>query len=438
METLTIIIAISTIVLMMASVIFFPSIVIFFKAHKSITINCYWVICLLGAILMIVCGCVSFDSVIDGITSDAAINPLKILLLFYSMSVMSIILDELGFFKYIASIVANKCKSSQKVLFICFYLCVSVLTVFTSNDIIILTFTPFIIFLCRKLNVNPIPYLISEFIAANTLSMMLIIGNPTNIYLGSFYGITFFEYLKVMALPTIVTAIVVLVLLLLIFKKQLSKSIDIDEVNVEKINDKRSVIITVSHLIVCIILLALSNYLNIQMYLISFILFITLFVYIIINCIITKKYQIIKNTFKRIPYDLCPFVLSMFVLVITLKNQGILLELSTVLSKINNDLYSYGVSSFVCSNFMNNIPMSVMFSEMIVSSNASTTALYATVIGSNLGAYLTPLGALAGIMWLGLLKNEKVEMSFGKFIIYTGPISLIAMCVSLLLLGVVL
>ena len=87
METLTIIIAISTIVLMMASVIFFPSIVIFLKAHKSITINCYWVICLLGAILMIVCGCVSFDSVIDGITSDAAINPLKILLLFCTSSI---------------------------------------------------------------------------------------------------------------------------------------------------------------------------------------------------------------------------------------------------------------------------------------------------------------------------------------------------------------
>lgn len=58
---------------------------------------------------------------------------------------------------------------------------VAILTIFTSNDIVILTFTPFICYFSKNAKINPIPYLVAEF-AATTYSMMLIIGNPTNIY----------------------------------------------------------------------------------------------------------------------------------------------------------------------------------------------------------------------------------------------------------------
>ena len=71
---------------------------------------------------------------------------------------------------------------------------VSVLTVFTSNDIIVLTFTPFICHFAKSARIDPLPYLVSEFVAANTWSMALIIGNPTNIYLMSGTGISFLSY----------------------------------------------------------------------------------------------------------------------------------------------------------------------------------------------------------------------------------------------------
>lgn len=437
MEIVTLIIVSVTILLMMLSVVFFPSVVIFIKPHKQISINLYWVISLIGAILLIVTGCISLSDVSSSMFQSGSINPIKILILFYSMSILSIILDEYGFFGYIAGVVANKCKKSQKTLFICFYLCVSILTVFTSNDIIILTFTPFICSLCRKLKVSPIPYLIGEFIAANTLSMMLIIGNPTNIYLGSFYGVSFFEYLKVMAIPTLVTCVLVLLLLLLIFKKQLKKSIEIEKYENYKLNDKLSVIVSCAHLIIAIILLAIASYINMEMHIISLCLCLSLLCYSIIMCIIKKDGRVITKTLKRIPYDLSVYVLSMFVLVVSLKSSGILLELSKILNSFNNDILSYGVSSFLFSNLMNNIPMSVMFSEMIAG-GGSYEALYASVVGSNLGAYLTPLGALAGIMWLGLLKNEKIDLTFKKFVLICAPVSIFAIMVCLITLGFVL
>ena len=67
----------------------------------------------------------------------------------------------------------------------------------------ILTLTPFICFFCKNTRIDPVPFLVSEFAAANTWSMMLIISNPTNIYLGTSAGIGFAEYSKIMALPTL-------------------------------------------------------------------------------------------------------------------------------------------------------------------------------------------------------------------------------------------
>jgi arsenical pump membrane protein len=89
-------------------------------------------------------------------------------------------------------------------------------------------------------------------------------------------------------------------------------------------------------------------------------------------------------------------------------------------------------------NFINNIPMSVLFSGIIESGVATNAKIYATVIGSNLGAYLTPVGALAGIMWTGLLRTHEVEFSFKDFIKYGVVVAVPALAVSLFGLWLVL
>ena len=77
-------------------------------------------------------------------------------------------MDCAGFFRYLATAVLQRQNASQLRLFVLLYALVSVLTVFTSNDIIVLTFTPFICYFARDAKIDPIPYLICEFVAANT------------------------------------------------------------------------------------------------------------------------------------------------------------------------------------------------------------------------------------------------------------------------------
>ena len=209
-------IIIATIILIICSILYFPTIKV-----KNLKFSSYWPIALIGAFLLLITNSVTMDSVINTFTANNSMNPLKILVLFISMTILSIFLDEVGFFKYIANKSAKILNGSQIKLFLGFYILISVLTIFTSNDIIILTFTPFICYYAKNSKINPIPYLISEFVAANTWSMALIIGNPTNIYLASAFDIAFLEYLSVMILPTLAASIISLGILYLIFNKQL-------------------------------------------------------------------------------------------------------------------------------------------------------------------------------------------------------------------------
>lgn len=423
------IISIITIILMIDSIIFFPKIKI-----GKLNIQSYWIISLIGAIILVVFNLVPFRELINELIKDTNVNPIKILTLFISMTVLSVFLDELGFFKYLASIVIKKAKCKQMSIFLSLYALTSILTVFTSNDIIILTLTPFICYFCKNAKINPIPYLVSEFVSANTWSMMLIIGNPTNIFLGSQANISFFDYFKVMALPTFAGGIVSFLIIMIIFRKDLQKEIVPIECS-ESLKDKNLLFIGVIHLISCTILLSISSYINLEMWIITLCFALSLLIITSIYLIIRKDSKdVVLNTLKRAPWTLIPFILSMFVIVLGLSIKG----LPEIISKnvcLNYPVMGYGLLSFVCSNIMNNIPMCVFFSKIIScldSSLASLKVTYSVIAGSNIGAFLTPIGALAGIMWMSILKKNDVEFSFFTFMKYGVVISVPTIVITIL------
>lgn len=393
----------------------------------------YWTAPMLGSIALLLFRLLPLPVMWEGLTSSGSINPLKILTLFISMTTLSIYLDEVGFFSYIAGISLKFAKTSQLRLFCVLFLLVSVLTVFTSNDIIILTFTPFICYFSKKAEIDPMPYLFGEFVAANTWSMMLIIGNPTNIYLATANGIGFGAYTAHMLLPTLFAGITAFLLLLMIFRKPLSQPISIKE---EKpaIRDKGLVIIGLLHLAFCTILLILSSYIGLEMWYITLGFAVSLFLCVTIY----KKKKGVKervllHTIMRAPWELIPFVLSMFLLVLTLDRY----QVTTIISDFfgtDHLVWKYGIASFLAANVMNNIPMSVAFSSIVshLSEADRLSAAYASIIGSNIGAYFTPLGALAGIMWSGILNKMGIPFSFRKYISYGIRISIPVLIAALL------
>lgn len=408
---------------------------------RRLRLSAYWVCALTGALLLLLTGRISPGALFAGLSADTAINPLKILVLFFSMTALSVYLDEIGFFRYLAGTVLRRAGTNQRRLFLCLYVTVATLTVFTSNDIIVLTFTPFICYLAKNAGIDPLPYLMAEFVAANTWSMLLLIGNPTNIYLSASAGISFAGYLRVMALPTLLAGILSLALLLFLFRHPLAHPMETTQPPVEPIRDRVGLGIGLAHLCLCTIALAVSSYLSLPMWLIALGFALSLLLCVGLRSLIgRKKPTAIAHTLRRLPWQLIPFVLSMFTLVLTLGEYGVTARIAAWIGT-EGSIVSYGVLSFLSANLINNIPMSVLFSSVldsIAGSAAYMGGVYASVIGSNIGAYLTPLGALAGIMWMALLREQRVPLSFGEFIRHGAAIACPALLAALLGLAVVL
>lgn len=405
-----------------ASVFFVPQIKV-----KNFVIETFWIFPVIGVIALLSFSFLTFDEIWQNLTANTSVNPLKILTLFFSMTIISIYLDEAGFFRYLASRTASKSGGSQKKFFYVMYLVISVLTVFTSNDIIILTFTPFLCYFCKNARISAKPYLIMEFVAANTWSMFLIIGNPTNIYLATSYGLNFLEYSKVMALPTIVAGLSSLFIMRLLFSKQLKDAIVVSN-NEAVIEDKFVLVASLITLIVCVISLVVSSFFKeVEMWYIAFslasLLIVVVLIYKFANRVQPKK---IFYTFSHLPWLLIPFVLAMFIMVLALQKYGITAGIASSLNT-SYDVFTYGLTSFLLANVLNNIPMSVLFSSIAT----TKSAVLATIIASNIGALLSPVGALAGIMWSNIIKSNGVKMSMFQFVIYGAIVSIPTLILSL-------
>ena len=400
---------------------------------RNVTVSTYWLAPVIGALSAVAFGLIDIHEIADGLTSHAAINPLKILILFLSMTVISIFLDETGFFRYLANEVLKRTGNSQLRLFTAFYVTISIVTIFTSNDVVILTFTPFICYFAKNAKVDPIPYLVSGFVAANTCSMLLIIGNPTNIYLGTMAGIDFMSYVKVMALPTLLAGITAYIVMLAIFRKRLKLPMTGSPENFSV--QRRPLLLSVLVLLLAgTALLAVSSYIRVEMWFIAFAAVVALIAIVIIFTITDRRAPAeLGRTVKRVPWELVPFVISMFIIVLALGKYGVTMQLASLFGN-DNTVFVYGSASVLFSNLVNNIPMSVLFSNVLtyVPSDIVSGGVYASIIGSNIGAFVTPVGALAGIMWLSILRTYNIEFGFARFIKYGLIIALPVLLASLI------
>ena len=164
---LTLIIFSLTVVILILMVMFKPKLY-----FGNFSIESFWLVAVIGALFLVIFQQVSPNEIYQSLTRSTGMNPIKLLIIFISMSGLSVMLDELGFFKKVSVLVLKAAGTSQLKIFIYLYMTVSFLTIFTSNDIIILTFTPIIIYFSKHAKINPIPLFIirvccSEYLEFN-------------------------------------------------------------------------------------------------------------------------------------------------------------------------------------------------------------------------------------------------------------------------------
>jgi Na+/H+ antiporter NhaD/arsenite permease-like protein len=155
---------------------------------------------LLGAIALIALGEVTLDD------AAAAIDVPTIAILFAFM-VISAQLRLGGFFGFLTRRLADL-PAGPRTLLAGLIAVVALLAAVFSNDIVCLAIAPVLVDVCRRRNLEPVPYLVALACAANIGSAATIIGNPQNILIGQALSLDFAGYMRTAALPTLAGALV--------------------------------------------------------------------------------------------------------------------------------------------------------------------------------------------------------------------------------------
>ncbi|TFG29190.1 MAG: hypothetical protein EU532_03720 [Promethearchaeota archaeon] len=390
----------------------------------------FWFAPIIGILFLIFTLTINQAIIIKGIFGSEYIQPFAILILFMSLAYICISLDLTGFFEYLALYVLKAAKNSGKRLFLYFFCFSSVLTLFTSNDIVILTITPIIIYFAKYAKINPIPFLIAQFFAANIWSFALYIGNPTNIIVAEAYDFTFLSYSSWTILPTITAGAVCFVLLWIVFRKQIPATYETPIIIPKTaLKDKNGAIFGTGILVVCLLLLSLAPFFYLQLWQIAFSFALIMLVKNMIYSIYSKykgsNLQILQKSLSRMPWKIVPFIIGMFIMVEALVASGWIDIFALSFSNLSDNLFisiffMAFLSALAC-NLMNNQPMTILFTQILLSSSYQTSdqvklgIIFALIMGSNFGANFTLVGSLAGLMWYKILSDNDVKISFKEF-----------------------
>lgn len=152
--------------------------------------------------------CIDPTVIRNGIVGTGGVKPYNILILFFSLAYMAITLDTTGILEAAAFWVSNKGGSNGRKLYFYFYVMLTLLSILLGNDPVILSGTAFLAYYTTVAGVKPMPWLMSEFAAANTASMVLFVGNPTNVVICEGFGVNNAAFTAYTILPFIACNIV--------------------------------------------------------------------------------------------------------------------------------------------------------------------------------------------------------------------------------------
>ncbi|MCG3690920.1 arsenic transporter [Aliarcobacter butzleri] len=385
---------------------------------------------ILGAIIALILGVVSINDVLDvtNIVWDAT-------LAFIGIIILSLVLDEIGFFEWCALKMAKFSKGSGIRMFVYSILLGSFVSALFANDGAALILTPILLAKMRVLQLSTktiIAFLLAGGFISDSASLPFVFSNLTNIVTANYFNIGFVDYFLNMIIPFIVSVIASIVFLWLILRKDIPKKVD-----VRLLKEPKSVIKNMNLFYFSWFFLAflLSAYALGDIYKlpISFFALGGALVLLIIASL-TKSVNA-KNIIKEAPWQIVWFSIGLYIVVYGLKNAGLTEYLTTILNYLvlKGDtiaIISTGFISAILSAVMNNLP-TIMIMGISLKDIPNEALAYANIIGCNLGPKMTPFGSLATLLWLHVLAKKGIKISFWEYskfgLIITPPVLLLVL-----------
>ena len=402
----------------------------------------------IGAILVFMTGSVSLSDLgqISQTISGAAITIMATI-------VMAIVLESFGFFTWGAEVLANRAKGSGLKLFWYVNLLCFLMTLFVNNDGSILITTPILLILLKNLGLKPaqqIPYLLSGALIATASSAPIGVSNIVNLIALKIVDMDLYLHTAMMFVPATTGLLLLMFLLYLLFYKKLPKVIPTKvhiittqaykplkhQTSESLAKENTSFMLKVLFFVLLVrISLFVASYFGIP---------VSLTAVIGSGALLGWRWWRLKispiDMLKRTPWYILIFAFSMYVVVYGLHNIGLTTWLIGIMdpmvsgSLLHASVMMGGLLS-VLSNIFNNHPALMVGTLTLMNMGLDPLTLkisyLANVIGSDMGSLLLPMGTLATIMWMHIVKNGGINITWRQYIkvsfVVIPPVTLVTL-----------
>lgn len=385
---------------------------------------------ILGAIAALVFGVVSFGDVlaVTEIVWDAT-------LAFIGIIILSMVLDEIGFFEWCAIKMAKLSKGNGHLMFVYALLLGSFVAALFANDGAALILTPILLAKMKILKLNAktiVAFLLAGGFMSDAASLPFVFSNLTNIVTANYFSIGFLEYLQNMIVPYIVSTLITIAFLWLVLRRDIPKEVDITLLKNPDDVLKNKTLFRFSWFF---LVLLLVGYFIGDMYSLPVSVFALGGGLLFLAIASYTKNARAWLTIKTAPWQVVWFSIGLYIVVYGLKNAGLTDYLASVLVELNTQgdfvaILGTGFIAAFLSAIMNNMP-TIMIMDIALVDVGNSALVYANIIGCNLGPKMTPFGSLATLLWLHVLSQKGVKIGFWEYskfgLLVTPPILFIVL-----------
>ena len=367
---------------------------------------------------------------------------------FIAVIIISLLLDEAGFFEWAALHVARWGGGSGFKLFALIILLGAAVSALFANDGAALILTPIVIAMLMAMGFSAaatLAFVMAAGFIADTASLPLVVSNLVNIVSADYFAIGFKDYAAVMVPVNIVSVVASLVVLSLFFKRDIPSTYCMTHLPQPTAVIKDRVTFRAGWFVLTLLLIGFFALepLGVPVSAVAAVAAAVLLV--VARC---GKVINIKKVVQGAPWQIVVFSLGMYLVVYGLGNAGLTGYLALLLNEFSKGgvwgaALGTGMLSAILSSVMNNMPTVITTALSIDSSIASgpikEAMIYANVIGSDLGPKFTPIGSLATLLWLHVLAKKGITISWGYYfrvgVLLTTPVLLISLVALALRLG---